>query len=117
LRERSSKKLISIIFVLSYFPEATGRISFDSFTRINSLSFSLVVVLESKSTQFGTFDVVGRTAVGHRVLQMLLTAVVVARRRFRLGRQRSSDADDPLQGTEEPTSILPRPRLWDAASC
>ena len=46
-----------------------------------------------ESTQFGTFDVVGRTAVGHRVLQMLLTAVVVARRRFRLGRQWGSDAN------------------------
>ena len=82
--------------MLSYFPEAAGKISFDSFTRIKSLGFSLVVMLVSKSTPFGTFDVVGRTDVGHRVLQMLLTAVVVARRRFRLGRQRSSDADDPL---------------------
>jgi hypothetical protein len=81
---------------LSYFPEAAGRISSDSFTRIKSLGFSLVVVLESKSTPFETFDVVGRTAVGHRVMQMLLTAVVVARRRFKMGRQRSSDVDDPL---------------------
>ena len=29
-------------FLLSYFPEAAGKISFDSFTRIKSLSFSLV---------------------------------------------------------------------------
>ena len=44
LRGRSSKKMkrISIIFVLSYFPDAAGRISFDSFTRIKSLGFSLV---------------------------------------------------------------------------
>ena len=40
--EVAKNETISIIFVLSYFPEAAGRISFDSFTRIKSLGFSLV---------------------------------------------------------------------------